>query len=236
MGRDEHPRVVPQAAVRIAHEFPTVNVERGPTDSAVGQPLQKGGLVDDLSSSHVDHHGTGLCRGDRRAVDEALRLRRQLAADGYEVALGKQRVQAVARFHPADAFRQGLAGHGAPTGAHHAHPHRYAEPRYFAPDPAEPDDADGLTLEQPRSVGPRPELVARPVRCDTVKPLGEVENRGEYVLGHGNRVPQTTGRRHPDVASPQITGAQVARPSWDLMEPLQAWRANAKVHRERERP
>src|SRR2546430_13401753 len=72
VGRDEHPRVVPQAAVRIALEFPTVNVERGPTDSAVGQPLQEGGLVDAPSSSHVDHYRT---RSEERRVGKECRSR-----------------------------------------------------------------------------------------------------------------------------------------------------------------
>src|SRR6266705_1558471 len=51
--RDEHARVVPQATVGVAFEFPAIDVERGPTDLAIGQPLLQRGLVDGLAPGHV---------------------------------------------------------------------------------------------------------------------------------------------------------------------------------------
>ena len=234
--RDEHARVVPQAAVGVAFEFPAIDVERGPTDLAIGQPLLQRGLVDDLSPGHVDHHRTGLHRGDRRAIDQAFRLCRQLAADSDEVALAQQRVQTVGGFQPAHAFRRGLAGGDPPARSHHAHPHGLAQPRHVAPDPSQADDADRLAAEQPGPVGPVLELVPRPVRSRAVKALDEVQDRREHVLRHGERVPQTSRRRHRDVASPQIAVAQIARPRRELVKPTKTRGPRAKVLRKRERP
>src|ERR1700730_14991584 len=135
MRRDQHPAIGPQLRYRRPLEFADIDIERRSAQKMALQRVEKGVLVDDLTSGDVDEHAARLHRGKTGSVEQARRLWRPLTADHDEIALRQQPVECLRPADLAKALRLRRARLRLTAGANDPHAERRGQPADFAPDP-----------------------------------------------------------------------------------------------------
>ena len=102
--------------------------------------------------------------------------------------------------------------------------------------PPAPTTQAVFPLQQQRPIGARVKGPGGAIDDRAVQALGEMENAGDRVFGHRQRVAGAARGRHGHVAAPQIAEQQVARPGRALVKPFQPPGAGAQIERERPAP
>ena len=176
----------------------------------------------------------GFIVAKRAGIEQAVGLRRPLAADHHDVAFGQQAVEirGVADF--AEPLGQRLVQDSLTAGADNLHAKRRAQAPDLLPDAAGADDADGFAIQQQRPVKPRCQTRPCPVR--------QQRDTGPWrrAVCPPRRIPRspvnwpTRGRSLLSRRCP--TGRPRSRllaPAGPLMEPFQPRRPGAQVERKR---
>ena len=207
MRRDQHRGMIHQ---RVAgrRRLGLEDVDRGAGDLALVEGLGQRGLVDQAAPGAVDDPHRGLHPGDLGGADDVAGLGGHRRVQRQEVAAGPQVIQPLDAL---DAQLLRLVGGQEGVEADDRHPEPLRPLRHRQPDPAQPDDAQGLALELRAG-----ELVPVPLaRFQAGVGLGDVPRQREQqrhgVLGRGDRVaarrvhhhdPAPGRRRHVDVVDP----------------------------------
>src|SRR5229473_4017939 len=163
MRRDQYPWIRPEPCHRHVLEFTDINIESCAAQVIVLERLGEGPLVDDLAPGDVDDHAPRLHRGKAIRVEEAGCLRRQLAADHYEIAIRQEAIEIVRAAKLAESEWQRPVRLGVSAGAEDPHPEGRAKFADGEPDSAGAHDARGLTFQKQRSICAMVEHASAPV-------------------------------------------------------------------------
>src|SRR6266508_753870 len=106
MRRNDDAAIIPQARLRRALEFPIVNVERDAAQASVGQSLQQGFFVDNLTARDVDQNRSWFHSRKSRAADQMVCLLGPRATNGDELAIAQQIMQKIRGFESCEAGRK----------------------------------------------------------------------------------------------------------------------------------
>src|SRR6516164_1693946 len=155
-------------------EFSDINVEHDPAQTIALQRPGQSVFIHDLATGDIDEHAPRSHCSKTAFVEEAVRLRRPLAADHYKVAFTQKTVEIFRTAQFAEARRQRLGRVGAAAGANHSHPECGAEAADFAADAAGADDTGRLAFDHKRPIGAMVEGTRGKVGTGTVEALGEM--------------------------------------------------------------
>src|SRR6266545_1542989 len=103
---NDNPAIIPQTRIGRALEFSIVNVECDAAQPSVGQSLQQGFFVDNLTARDVDQNRSWFHRRKSGAADKMVCLRRPRATNGDELALAQQVMQKIRGFESCEAGRK----------------------------------------------------------------------------------------------------------------------------------
>ena len=128
----------------VRGRFLLVNVQRRAADLAALQRLEQRGLIDQAAARAVDDAHALLALGQRRRVENLVRLGRQRHVHGDEIGARQEVGQIVRQLH-LQAARAAL--HEIGIVGDDVHPERNRAPRDFAADAAHADDAQRLAVQ-----------------------------------------------------------------------------------------
>src|SRR6516164_1146768 len=191
MRRDQYPGIGPEPLRRRVLEFADINIERCAAQMIALERVGKRLLVDDLTPGNVDEHASRLHRCKAILVEETGGLRCPLAADHHEIALRQEPIEILRSAKLAEPRWQGPVRLRMAAGADDPHAEGGAEFADIEPDSAGAHDARGLAFQEKRSISAMVEHARAPIDRGAVEALGKVQNTGQRIFSHRQRIAQT---------------------------------------------
>src|SRR3954471_18681776 len=110
------------------------------------QSFGQGVLIDNFAARDIHQDAARLHRCEARVREQAIRLRRPLAADRHDIAVRQKPVQLSRAGNSAETRLQAAVWRWAAAGADNMHAERGTQPPDLLPDAAGANNADGLAL------------------------------------------------------------------------------------------